>query len=193
MNNTDIKKLFLVNLSLRSSIQCARNSNSLCIPMNRCTRDSNGVCIPMNRCARDSNGFCIPMIQCARNSNSFSIFFQDCTRQRRQVVRLQSIRRMLEDLQRQIRSLRAASLEELQRRNSNSTENDSTQQQAVDDYVRPRSNASASNVDNDSENLVRTSPGNLLDDRNYDERVGEGEHLAQLRSNSLIINSTLSR
>jgi hypothetical protein len=100
---------------------------------------------------------------------------------------------MLEDLQRQIRSLRAASLEELQRRNSNSTENDSTQQQqAVDDYVRPRSNAS-SNVDNDSENLVRTSPGNLLDDRNYDERVGEGEHLAQLRTNSLIINSTLSR
>jgi hypothetical protein len=33
----------------------------------------------------------------------------------------------------------------------------------------------------------------LQDDRNYDERVGEGEHLAQLRSNSLMINSTLSR
>lgn len=48
-------------------------------------------------------------------------------------------------------------------------------------------------TDNDSESLVRTSPGNLLDDRNYDERVGEGEHLAQLRSNSMIIKSTLSR
>ncbi len=38
------------------------------------------------------------------------------TRQRRQVVRLQTIRRMLEDLQRQIRSLRTASLQELNRR-----------------------------------------------------------------------------
>ena len=42
----------------------------------------------------------------------------DCNlnRHRRQVVRLQSIRRMLEDLQRQIRCLRAASYEELSRR-----------------------------------------------------------------------------
>ena len=42
----------------------------------------------------------------------------DCVlnRHRRQVVRLQSIRRMLEDLQRQIRCLRAASNEELSRR-----------------------------------------------------------------------------
>ena len=42
----------------------------------------------------------------------------DCavSRHRRQIVRLQSIRRMLEDLQRQIRSLRNASFEELSRR-----------------------------------------------------------------------------
>lgn len=37
-------------------------------------------------------------------------------RQRRQILRLQSIRRMLEDLQVQIRNLRAASIQELQRR-----------------------------------------------------------------------------
>eukprot|EP00095_Tigriopus_kingsejongensis_P010795 maker-scaffold1362_size45580-snap-gene-0.14 protein:Tk10795 transcript:maker-scaffold1362_size45580-snap-gene-0.14-mRNA-1 annotation:"activating molecule in becn1-regulated autophagy protein 1" len=37
-------------------------------------------------------------------------------RQRRQIIRLQSIRKMLEDLQVQIRSLRAASYQELQRR-----------------------------------------------------------------------------
>ncbi len=134
------------------------------------------------------------------------MFLQDCTRQRRQVVRLQSIRRMLEDLQRQIRSLRAASLEELQRRNNptnSSTEND----RQADEFVggqassnpRPRSNGSviseneAAAASAATENLVRTSPGNLLDDRNYDERAGEGEHLAQLRSNSLMINSTLSR
>ena len=46
----------------------------------------------------------------------------DCTasRKRRQMVRLQSIKRILEDLQKQIRSLRAASHEEL-RRTSNQT------------------------------------------------------------------------
>ena len=46
----------------------------------------------------------------------------DCTasRRRRQMVRLQSIKRILEDLQKQIRSLRAASHEEL-RRTSNQT------------------------------------------------------------------------
>ncbi len=97
---------------------------------------------------------------------------------------------MLEDLQRQIRSLRAASQEELQRRN-NSTETDRQNDELVDQSMNSRS--AAGGGDNDSESLVRSSPGNLLDDRNYDERVGEGEHLAQLRSNSLIINNTLSR
>ena len=95
---------------------------------------------------------------------------------------------MLEDLQRQIRSLRAASQDELQRRNSSTPESVSTQ--AGGNPANDDANATSRNGDNDS---VRTSPGNLLDDRNYDERVGEGEHLAQLRSNSMMINSTLSR
>jgi len=114
---------------------------------------------------------------------------------------------MLEDLQRQIWSLRAASLEELQRRNNPTNPSTESDRQA-DEFVggqassnsRPRSNNGSVISENEAaaasaatENLVRTSPGNLLDDRNYDERVGEGEHLAQLRSNSLIINSTLSR
>ena len=113
---------------------------------------------------------------------------------------------MLEDLQRQIRSLRAASLDELQRRNNPTNSSTEIDRQA-DEFVggqassnsRSRSNGSviseneAAAASAATENLVRTSPGNLLDDRNYDERVGEGEHLAQLRSNSLIINSTLSR
>ena len=99
---------------------------------------------------------------------------------------------MLEDLQRQIRSLRAASQDELQRRNSSTPESVSTPTNpANDDTGAGGGNGVTSrNGDNDS---VRTSPGNLLDDRNYDERVGEGEHLAQLRSNSMMINNTLSR
>lgn len=116
---------------------------------------------------------------------------QDCTRQRRQIVRLQSIRRKLEDLHRQIRSLRAASQDELHRNvtaASQSTEND-----RQGDDVDPATSRPGTSAENESENLVRTSPGNLLDDRNYDERVGEGEHLAQLRSNSMIIKNTLSR
>ena len=54
----------------------------------------------------------------------------DCTasRRRRQMVRLQSIKRILEDLQKQIRSLRAASNEELRRTsntNRSASNNDS--------------------------------------------------------------------
>ena len=60
----------------------------------------------------------------------------DCTasRRRRQMVRLQSIKRILEDLQKQIRSLRAASNEELRRTNNNT-------------------NLSASNNDSDDDDL----------------------------------------
>ena len=100
----------------------------------------------------------------------------DCAlnRHRRQVVRLQSIRRMLEDLQRQIRCLRAASNEELSRR-SREAENLGS----VLGSVRQRGTAE---IDSHSTNLdsarssMNTSPNYALtDDIVNHERDNEEE------------------
>ena len=89
----------------------------------------------------------------------------DCTasRKRRQMVKLHSIKRILEDLQKQIRSLRNASLEELR---------------ATRNSVPP------SNNDTDDDDLETTAQLGL-DERNYDERVGEGYHMRNLARSSL--------
>lgn len=106
----------------------------------------------------------------------------DCTasRRRRQMVRLQSIKKILEDLQRQIRSLRAASHEELSRTSSRPSAAPSSS--TTSSSQTPPANAT--NMDSDEDDLEATAQLGL-EDRNYDERVGEGHHMRSLARSTL--------
>jgi hypothetical protein len=84
---------------------------------------------------------------------------------------------------------RTISQEELHRRNAST----GSEERRSNDAIPAASARSAAGVSDSESDVVRTSPGNLLDDRNYDERVGEGEHLAHLRINSRRINNALTR
>ena len=106
----------------------------------------------------------------------------DCTasRRRRQMVRLKSIKRILEDLQKQIRSLRAASNEELQRNIPSSSGASSSR-----GLSRPPSENRPPDrpIEDSDEEDLETSLG--LEERNYDERVGEGNRMRSLAQRSL--------
>lgn len=95
----------------------------------------------------------------------------DCaaSRRRRQMVRLQSIENILEDLQKQIRSLRAASNEELQRTRTSTTNS-----------TPSTSRNNNNNEESDEDEELETTAQLGLDERNYDERVGEGYHMRSL-------------
>ena len=145
----------------------------------------------------------------------------DCTasRRRRQMIRLKSIKRILEDLQKQIRSLRNASKEETQNRNipsttpassatspgpstssgpstsglNNPTSGPSTSAAAGGASTstagtgnRPPSVSAAEiqmRMEESDEDDIEASLG--LDERNYDERVGEGNRMRSLAQRSL--------
>ena len=145
----------------------------------------------------------------------------DCTasRRRRQMIRLKSIKRILEDLQKQIRSLRNASKEETQNRNipsttpassatspgpstssgpstsglNNPTSGPSTSAagggastSTAGTGNRPPSVSAAEiqmRMEESDEDDIEASLG--LDERNYDERVGEGNRMRSLAQRSL--------
>ena len=77
---------------------------------------------------------------------------------RRQMVRIKHIKTMLEDLQRQIRSLRQS--------NDNRSRNTTAQEES-------------------EEEELETAAQLGLDERNYDERVGEGHHMRNLARSGL--------
>lgn len=80
------------------------------------------------------------------------------THRRRQMVRIKHIKTMLEDLQRQIRSLRQS--------NNRSATNQNPDQES-------------------EEEELETAAQLGLDERNYDERVGEGHHMRNLARSGL--------
>ena len=146
----------------------------------------------------------------------------DCTasRRRRQMIRLKSIKRILEDLQKQIRSLRNASKEETQNRNIPSTTPASSATSpgpstssgpSTSGLNNPTSGPSTSAAGGGGASTSTAGTGNRppavsaaeiqmrmeesdeddieaslgLDERNYDERVGEGNRMRSLAQRSL--------